>query len=371
MGDMDLVRPLGLARIRSILVYPPGSAAVHSRFVLKDLSWEDSWEDSDTGDEHRIAALMRFGTAQPEKPVLFYQQDAELLLVSRHRKWLAQAFRFVIPEPTLVEDLVDKARFQALAEDLHLPVPSTRLIHPESAQPDEIDLHFPVIIKPLRRTHSWDFVGGSYKALLIEKPDRLHELWPHLMESNTDLLVQEAIQGPENRIESYHVYVDGGGTVAAEFTGRKIRTLPSTCGHSTALETTDAADVAGLGQEIVQKLDLRGVAKLDFKRDPAGDLHLLEINPRFNLWHHLGAVAGVNIPALVYADLAGLPRPPVSKARAGLRWCKPLADLSAARACNMPFHSWLRWVLHCEAKSALAWDDPMPILHGIINKVIQ
>ena len=62
---------------------------------------------------------------------------------------------------------------------------------------------------------------------------------------------------------------------------------------------------------IVERLALTGVAKLDFKRDPQGNLRLLEINPRFNLWHHAGAIAGVNIPALVYADLAGLPRPPV------------------------------------------------------------
>ncbi|WP_040637959.1 ATP-grasp domain-containing protein [Microvirga lotononidis] len=112
-----------------------------------------------------------------------------------------------------------------------------------------------------------------------------------------DLMVQEAIPGPESRIESYHVYVDQTNATAAEFTGRKIRTFPLSCGHSTALETTDCADVRALGRDIVQKIGLRGVAKLDFKREPNGELHLLEINPRFSLWHHLGAIAGVNMPA--------------------------------------------------------------------------
>ena len=54
---------------------------------------------------------------------------------------------------------------------------------------------------------------------------------------------------------------------------------------------------------------LTGVAKLDFKRDRSGKLHLFEINPRFTLWHHAAAIAGVNIPALVYADLTGAPWP--------------------------------------------------------------
>jgi D-aspartate ligase len=133
-------------------------------------------------------------------------------------------------------------------------------------------------------------------------------------------------------------------------------------GHSTALEVTDAADVKTLGRILVERLGLSGVAKFDFKRGPDGTLHLLEVNPRFNLWHHLGAMAGVNIPALVYGDLIGLPRPASVRARAGSRWCRVWEDLRAARAHGMPLLTWLPWALGCEAKSVVAWDDPMPLL---------
>lgn len=192
-------------------------------------------------------------------------------------------------------------------------------------------------------------------------------MWPSLAAGGMDLVAQELIPGPENRIESYHVYVDRGGGIAGEFTGRKIRTYPASCGHSTALEITDAADVTELGRGLIERLDLRGVAKFDFKRGPDGRLHLLEVNPRFNLWHHLGAVAGVNLPALVYADLAGLPRPAVARPRAGTRWCS-IRDLAAARAAGIPLTTWLPWALGCEAKSAIAWDDPMPFLRGALAR---
>jgi D-aspartate ligase len=95
----------------------------------------------------------------------------------------------------------------------------------------------------------------------------------------------------------------------------------------------------------------------------------LEINPRFNLWHHAGAVAGVNIPALVYADLVGISRPQVAGARAGVRWCRMWKDLPAARAGGMPLAAWLRWALTCEAKSTLSWDDPMPLLRSTFHRV--
>jgi D-aspartate ligase len=170
--------------------------------------------------------------------------------------------------------------------------------------------------------------------------------------------------GPETRIESYHVYVDQRGQVVGEFTGQKIRTQPALHGYSTALVVTDKADVIALGRAVVDKLKLVGVAKFDFKRDPDGRLRLLEINPRFNIWHHPGALAGVNLPALVYADMVGLPRPAVSRARAGVRWCLAWRDLPAARASGVPIWAWLPWALGCEAKSAIAWDDPMPLLRG-------
>jgi predicted ATP-grasp superfamily ATP-dependent carboligase len=114
----------------------------------------------------------------------------------------------------------------------------------------------------------------------------------------------------------------------------------------------------------VARLGLRGVAKLDFKRDQQGRLHLLEINPRFNLWHYPGARAGVNLPAMVYADLTGRPRQAARAAPGGVAWCDPLQDLRAAHAVGMSPLAWLRWARTCSAISGLARQDPMPFLRG-------
>jgi D-aspartate ligase len=136
------------------------------------------------------------------------------------------------------------------------------------------------------------------------------------------------------------------------------------------LEITDAAEVRRQGRVIVERLGLTGVAKLDFKRDHKGRLHLLEINPRFSLWHHAGALAGVNIPALVYADLTGAKRPPSSRAKVGVRWCRVWSDFSARGAAGIPLAKWLPWVVGCEAKSTLSWDDPMPFIGATLHRLI-
>jgi D-aspartate ligase len=220
------------------------------------------------------------------------------------------------------------------------------------------------------RTRPDTLPDNSHKALEVATPAALQELWPRLVALGSNVLAQEWVPGPETRIESYHVYVDTAGTIAAEFTGRKIRTYPATCGHSTALEISDAADVRAQGRAAVEKLKLTGVAKFDFKRDPDGRLHLLEINPRFNLWHHLGAVAGLNMPTIVYADLLGHRRPKTGPARTGARWCCAWKDLPAARDAGVPLGRWFAWMLRCEAKSAIAWDDPMPLLGSVLFRCL-
>jgi len=361
MGSMDLVRPVGLIGVPCATFGQPGNPILHSRFARTTLQWEDPLPEP----EALVERMLAFGLAQDQRPVLFYEEDAQLLLVSRYRNVLSRAFRFVVADAELVEDLVDKSRFRLLAERLSLPVPRTRMLRPAAtSEPPELDLRYPIIVKPTRRTKVWVAMGEIGKARRIDSPAALREIWPHLASGGQDLLAQELIPGPESCIESYHVYVDERGEIAGEFTGRKIRTYPEIYGHTTALSITGERDVAALGRDLTGRLGLRGVAKFDFKRGPDGALHLLEVNPRFNLWHFAGAVAGVNLPALVYADLLGLPRPAAGPARAGVEWCHMVNDFAAARASGTPLAGWARWAVQCEAKSAMAWDDPMPLLRA-------
>src|SRR5262249_20873818 len=117
MGDVDLLRPLALAALPCAVVGRSGSPLLYSRYAASRLVWDDYGEAT----ERLVELLVAFGTAQAEPPVLFYQEDGQTLLISRHRERLAKAFRFAIAESELIEELLDKARFQALAERHNLP----------------------------------------------------------------------------------------------------------------------------------------------------------------------------------------------------------------------------------------------------------
>jgi predicted ATP-grasp superfamily ATP-dependent carboligase len=226
-------------------------------------------------------------------------------------------------------------------------------------------MELPLLVKPLIRLRgSWDRIGGGAKARRVATAEELRELWRALGRIGVDVLAQELVPGPESRIESYHAYVGDGGETVAEFTGAKIRTSPPAYGNSTALTTTAAPDVVTLGRSVLRRLQFTGVAKVDFKRAPDGTLKILEVNPRFNLWHHLAAVAGLNIPALVYADLVGCARPPVAPVRPGVTWSAPWPDLRAFRAAGRSPVAWAAWTARCDAVSGFAWDDPLPFVCG-------
>ena len=367
VGDIHILRPLALAGVRCAVMAQPDDPVRYSRFASHVLDWVDPGRLP----ERFVGQLLQFAAAQAEPPVLFFEADAELLCISRAREELSRAFRFVLAGPALVEDLVDKARFDQLAKRLDLPVPLTRQLQPgRHTNPDLLDLLLPILVKPFSRTdRRWADIAGPSKALRVSSRDELEALWGRLATTGLAVLAQQLVPGPETRIESYHVYVDAQGNIRAEFTGQKIRTYPAEYGQSTALQITDTADVASLGRDVIRRLGLRGVAKLDFKRAPDGRLYLLEANPRFTLWHDVGAAAGVNIPAMVYRDLIGQPDLAPGRARPGVRWCSPFSDLRAARDWGVPRWRWLAWMLGCEVKGNLALSDPMPLVRGTFDRL--
>lgn len=366
LGGVDLLRAIGLAGIPCVSVSPEGALPRFSRFSRSSVTWRDPAREP----EALLVALVEFARKAGEPPVLFYQGDADTLFISRFRHRLAPHLRFVIPEASLVEDLVDKERFQALARRLALPVPPSTSLTPDRPPPRDLGVEFPALVKPVsRQLVTWQPMAGHAKAVQVDSLRELNEVWRRAAAYRTPLLVQQLIPGDETRVESYHVYVDEGGHIVAAFTGRKVRTLPVRFGQSTALELTDQPDLHALGADLVGRMDLRGVAKLDFKRDADGTLYLLEVNPRFNLWHHLGAMAGVNLPALVYADLTGGARPSTSRAVAGVAWSRPLPDWRAVRASGGSFRTWLRWTLKARARSGVAVDDPLLMFGWALHRI--
>lgn len=373
LGDISMVRALGIRGIPVALATADRSdKSTRSRYC-RDVIDIPGWH---LDPERTVSSLTEWAGQHASPPVLFYQTDMDVLWISRFRDRLASHFRFVLPDAEMVEDLVDKARFYDRAIECGIPIPETRIIdsHRPVAEQCADWKTFPCVIKPIIRTTVWhrNVIEGK-KALNIDSEEELQRALDTLHGESGPLILQACVRGGEENVLSYHAYVRENLDIAMEFTGAKIRTYPREYGSSCYLEVTADDDIRDLGRQVVAKLGYQGVLKIDFKRDEAtGRVYVLEINPRFNLWHHPGTKAGLPIPEAVYRDFAtpGQVRK-TRRFRPGVRWMRPRKDILSyreyQRAGELSAVRWLYQVLTVDVNEGFQLLDPGPTIHDVFE----
>jgi D-aspartate ligase len=380
LGGLSLVRALGLAGI-PVVVASPGAddTARSSRYVGRAVilpPWRGNGDAT-------LRALLADGEAMANQSgrrfPLYYGNDDQLDWVSRFAEPLAQYFLMVLNGSELGRLLMDKSGFSALARQRGILVPREF----SWADPDEIAAHpGPVLIKP-RDPQGWSdsplrtVIGAPAKARVFESGAALLAL-EAARPFRAELVVQEFIPGGDEEIYSFHGFADHGGDLLAWFCGRKLRTFPRTTGESAYLELIQSGGLERVGRQVLGSLGLRGPFKMDFKRDVRdGRFYLLEVNARFNLWHYLGAVNGVNLPAVAYRYLVDGERPSIRSYQTRYRWLNLRLDLRALREqardpkSSLGVRTWLRSLLARKVYRLFSWRDPGPFLRECLRAITR
>lgn len=374
LGGLNLARSLGLASIPAIVASPEADAPVlASRYASGRLPLP-ALENRAAVVETLLAAgeeLNRmFGRSLP----MLYGNDDFLDLVQEYREALATRFLLLLNDVEIARALIDKDRFESLARERGLPVPR-RLEWEELERFSE-----PVLVKP-KVKFSWEhspiFVRlfeSTGKALVIEngKAARANPIAAQLRES---LMFQEYIPGDDTHLWSFHGYADETGKLLASFIGRKVRTWPQNIGFSTFLELAHDEELAALGRDVVARVPLKGVFKIDLKKHArTGRFYVLEVNARFNLWHYMAARNGVNIGKVAYEYLLHGKRPAPAPYRTTYRWLAFQDDYRAYRQLaargELDFARWLWSLLRApKVYELFAWSDPLPFLALYRNRL--
>jgi predicted ATP-grasp superfamily ATP-dependent carboligase len=372
LGGLDCLRPLRFAGIPAIVATPdPQEPALVSRHrsgrcLLPPLSNQAAVA------EVLLAVGDRLVTQLGCRVPLFYGNDDFLDLIYAHREALEKRYLLLLNEPEIGHALIDKDRFEALARSRSLPVPRT--LYWDGTGADALALATgPVIVKPKVKL-GWDespiylrLVGGQGKAKIFENGRKLMDN-PLASRLKDQLIVQEYLPGSDGCLWSFHGYADEQGELLAGFVGHKLRTYPALTGMSSYLEMVHDEEVAASGRHVVAQVPLKGVFKIDFKRDAvSGRLHVLEINARFNLWHHMGARNGINLPQLAYDYLVHGKRPAGAAYRTTFRWVYMRLDFQAYRELaaqgKLSLGSWLlSLLLSRKVYTLFSWTDPIPLV---------
>lgn len=371
-GGLSLLRCFAnLANPVVVADSDPQSLTLRSRYARHARLIASASEDP----EQSVKDLVAIGKTFPQPPMLAFDNESMLLLVSRHRGVLSKHYRFLLPDAELVEDVCCKLRFAVLAQKLDLPVP--RSVAPGlDADMAKIaqQVGLPCVLKPTShngRFHREVLQHERDRAYKVLRADTLEELrlkFARMRNYCDAFLVQQYVSGNDECLYSFHAYLDHNAAPLGYFVGRKIRTSPKDSGFSTYLELVHDPEIAALGLEAVRKMGLVGPVKLDFKKDPTTNRsYLLECNARFTLWNYLGAASGINLPRLALASLHGEPVARIENYRTNVRWMSFGIDL---RAFLREYHpdgdwTWMEWLQSLYSRKVydvFSWRDPVPAL---------
>ena len=304
--------------------------------------------------------------------VLIPTSDMMVLFMARYREQLSSRYRFVLPPSHLIEKFASKEGFDELARKYAFPAPKTFV--PESIEDVEKiapQMEYPCIIKPFY-SHKWRDPRivrryGWIKVLQVNSSEELIEHYRFLREVDPRVVVQEYISGDDASNFSLHIYISRDGTQVLTFVGQKIRVAPIHYGVGAFVRSVREPEMESLGREFLLKAGYRGMAVINFKKDPLRKkIYGIELNPRFSLWNYLDYASGINFAWIYYRDSLELPLPEVAGYQENVIWVSIEKDLSAffsyRREGAITFRQWIKSYRGKKAFAEFAADDPLPFV---------
>ena len=363
LGGMEtavpVCRSLGRGGVTVIAYGAAEDPVRHSRYC-------DRYVELGSGDGNEREWLERL-LAEPAPGVLVPCSDKWVELIARNREQaLARGHvpLFGCDEASLA--MLDKGRAYEIAERAGVPVPRFALLHdPADVEAALERIPLPFGIKPLEGHVFRERTGLLDKVIRVEDPERFRELAGGWLGKGLGLMATEIVQGPDDLLYSAFFYIGEDGEPLVSFSNRKIRSDPPHFGVGCYVVEEQVPELIELGLRFLAEAGMRGIAQLEYKRDPHdGELKLLECNPRFHLTIELPIACGLDVPLYAYRRLCGEdPAQPV-QARGGLRLWHPLPDYRAFRILReegeLTLGGWLRSIAHRQRFTVFAVDDPRP-----------
>ena len=264
------------------------------------------------------AALLERLTAVQEREqidVLIPCFDAELSHFIRLEAQLkALGIRMLLPTANQLASR-DKLRLAEFGAAHHLPVPATHTLHQPADLPAAAQaLGWPLVLKGRWYEAEVAATAAAAEAALLRLAARWG--WP--------LLAQRYVAGQELNVAAL---ADGHGGLLSAVPMRKLTLTDK--GKAWAGITIEDEQLTALAQKFAAVSHWRGAFELELLRTAAGELFILEINPRFPAWVYLAAAAGHNQPAALVCLALGEPVAPFGPVAVGKLFIRCAWDLIA------------------------------------------
>ena len=298
-GGVAVIRSLGRHRIPVIgLTYNRLEFGLASKY-LREWHICPHPEDENAFVQYLLDHAPEWGGS-----LLIETNDYYARALSRHKDRLSKHYKLVSPDWRATEIFLEKNKTYTLAEQVGVPYPAT--FEPQSlAELDAIidKLTFPVMIKPVL-SHEFVSIFGT-KLFILNTVAELRERFQKVLDAKQPVMITEVIPGTDYRtIERIELYINSQGDYS-EFSCVKVRQTPPMFGVMRVGESVSPiSDASKFAHLLLNAVDYRGYANVEFKRDPRDNqLKLMEVNIRQPRGGALAIAAGMDFPWLIYEDL--------------------------------------------------------------------
>ncbi len=385
-NGLSFIRSLGRRGIPVLALDSHELPGTYSRYCVKAIL-PDPVENESTW----LGFLIRTAERLGRRGVIIPTSDALVLFVSRNRDELRPHFDFSLAEENVLEDIADKKRQYQLAEKCGVPIPTTYFPgNLEELRSIAGKMTYPCILKP-HTSHLWrGYVEKKRKMAFARKklaevatPEELVATYGEMAKSRVGIMVQERIPGGDDQFYGMLTYFGEGSEPLAIFTKRKLRQTGLGYGDGSFQISIWVPEVAELSIKLLKHMNYRGLAGVEFKKDPRdGVFKLIEINPRSVTGEWMAVRSGVDIPYIAYLDSMGESVERVVSFEEGVKWVSLEWDfktfLAYRRRGMLSFWGWIASLRGKRCYAIWSWRDPIPfailsihLLKVLLRKVLH
>lgn len=324
---LGIIRSLGRKSVPVIAIGSQMDSAMVSRYCRSMIA-----QNVEAEEKKFLDFLLNIGKNLDQPGILFPTGDAYVHFVSENREYLKKYFKFALPERDTMRKLLNKKSQYQLAEKVGIPLPKT--FYPEGFEDlKEISkkISYPAIIKPF---HSvvWRKSYNIKKVIYAKFPEELIEGYKEIKQLNIEVMVQEAILGPDYTHYKICTYMDENSEPILIFTLKKIRNFPYHFGVGSVVQSLWLSKVADLGLAFLKKVKYIGIGSIEFKKDERDNkLKMIELNSRLWLQNSLADKCGMNFPYTLYRHLTGEEIEKQSVFKEGIKWVSMQMDYASFR----------------------------------------
>lgn len=303
VNALHIIRNLGSHGIPVICIAGnKGSIGMHSKYTNQAIAIDYSKDMS-----LLYKGLLTIGMQLKSKAVVFPTRDEHVKILSDNYDELSRYY-YIAVNPDNKDKIISKEYQYKICSEIGVPYPKSYYFKSKEDLDvfagGSIEMMYPIIIKPLSRT---DATYKMFRAKEIGNSNELKEAMPVLYKHiDVGYVASEIIPGEPDQLWTYGCYCDSNSNVIAGFTGKKLTQRPYYFGVFSTARYVKNDIVSEQGKRLLEAVKHVGLSQVEFKYDNRDNKYkLMEINPRYWMWHGVGIKDNFSLALIHYYHIKG------------------------------------------------------------------